>query len=922
MMDILRFAILGLGAGAVYAVLAQGLVLVYRGSGLLNFAQGALAMSGAYIYYELVVGQGMPRPVGLLGALVGCSVIGWTIHFSVLRPMRHSSPLTRVIATLGILLILQSLAFLRYGHNALPVPSLLPNRSLTLGSPRLAIGEDTLWITGIGLALTLVLSVVYRLTSFGRVTTAVAENQLATATLGHSPNRIASINWAVGSALGGLAGVLIAPITFLEPVGLTLLVIPAMAAALVGQFMSFPLTLGVALMLGIAQSETQRFVPVEGVATAVPFIAVIVLLVIRGRTIPLRNFVTDQLPRVGSGRVRPIPVATALASAATLILLLDDGWVAAITVTMAYAIICLSVVVITGYAGQLSVAQAILAGLGAIAAARLVQVLPFPIALVAAALAVAIVGGMVGIPAVRTRGVTLTVVTLGLGGALADLLLRNPGFTGGLAGIVIPSPSLFGIDLNSFSHPERYALFVLAVLGLLCLAVANLRRGSTGRGLLAVRSNERAAAAVGVNSSAMKLYAFMLGAAIAAVGGVLLTFMNVSVAIGETGQFDVLACIVIVAVVVTGGVSNVAGALLGALMIHGGVISHALEGVTGIADYLPLVGGIVLVLNLMLSPDGLFEATRQTLVRLTPRLSPPSKQTAETENREAVTIASATLTVENLCVSFGGVKAVQDVSLKIHPGEIHGLIGPNGSGKTTIIDAITGFVRADEGRILLGEIDVSQWHAWQRARAGVSRSFQSLELFDGLTVRENLAVAADPPRPGRALADLVAPGQVRLNAASREAVTQFELAQVLDESPETLSLGQRKAVAIARAVAAAPAVLLLDEPAAGLDEHEADELAALIRTLASTWNIAVLLVEHKIEMVMSICDRVTVLQSGAVLTSGAPADVSSDPAVVDAYLGSSQDEIPQPVQAGPNNRIGNVQPGSRPSIEGGPEPLG
>ncbi|WP_103383266.1 branched-chain amino acid ABC transporter permease/ATP-binding protein [Pseudonocardia dioxanivorans] len=889
-MDILRFAILGLGTGAIYAVLAQGLVLVYRGSGLLNFAQGAMAMVGAYLYYELVVEAGLPTLVGLLGAVAGCAVLGLILQAGVLRPMRRSSPLTRVIATLGILLILQSLAFLIFGHDPRPVPSLFAGTSVELGSADLVIGVDTLWIIGIGIVLTVGLTLVYRRTSFGRLTTAVAENQLATAALGHSPNRIASANWAIGSALGGLAGVLIAPIIYLEPTSLVLLVVPAMAAALVGQFTSFPLTLVAALLIGVSQSEIQRFVPIGGVSTALPFLVVIGLLIARGRAIPLRNFINDRMPSVGSGRIRPVTVAVLAAVMIVLLLVVDDGWVAALTVTMSYGVIALSVVVITGFAGQLSLAQAVLAGLGAIVAARLVQVLPFPVALVVAALAVGVVGGLVGIPALRTRGVTLAVVTLGLGGALADLLLRNPDFTGGLAGILVPTPSVFGLSLDPFAHAGRYAIVVLLVLVVLGLALANLRRGSTGRRMLAVRANERAAAAVGVDNALLKSYAFVLGAAIAAVGGVLLTFMNASVAIGEAGQFDVLACIVIVAFVVTGGVGYIGGALIGALMMNGGVVSHALEGVPDISDYLPLIGGVVLLVNLMFSPDGLFEVNRNALAKVLPWLRDrpaPARTGLGSEARDVVEVEPATLSVEDVAVSFGGVKAVRGVSLEVRPGEVHGLIGPNGSGKTTIIDAVTGFVRAQQGRILLGGKDVTGWRARMRARAGISRSFQSLELFDGLTVRENLAVAAERPGPLRLVTDLVAPGHVRLNAASMEAVAQFELGDVLDELPDSLSLGQRKAVAIARAVAAAPSVLLLDEPAAGLDEHEADELATLIQALAHRWGIAVLLVEHKIDIVMRICDRVTVLQSGRVLTAGPPDEVRTDPVVMDAYLGAA-----------------------------------
>jgi ABC-type branched-subunit amino acid transport system ATPase component len=217
---------------------------------------------------------------------------------------------------------------------------------------------------------------------------------------------------------------------------------------------------------------------------------------------------------------------------------------------------------------------------------------------------------------------------------------------------------------------------------------------------------------------------------------------------------------------------------------------------------------------------------------------------------------------------------------------VHGLIGPNGAGKTTFIDAVTGFVRS-RGSIDLGEVSISKWKIYRRAHGGLSRSFQSLELFTDLTIRENLAVACEPPSPWRYFTDLVKPGRLRLTPAAREAVRRFELESVLDESPDNISFGKRKVVAIARAVASAPSILLLDEPAAGLDDHEAAELADLIRDLAREWGIGILLVEHKIDMVMSISDRVTVLQGGRVLISGSPMEVSNDQAVIDAYLGAA-----------------------------------
>jgi ABC-type branched-subunit amino acid transport system ATPase component len=251
-----------------------------------------------------------------------------------------------------------------------------------------------------------------------------------------------------------------------------------------------------------------------------------------------------------------------------------------------------------------------------------------------------------------------------------------------------------------------------------------------------------------------------------------------------------------------------------------------------------------------------------------------------------------TLQVMGLSVSFGGVHAVRDVDLEIRPGEIHGLIGPNGAGKTTIIDAITGFVHPQRGMITIGEHDITHWPARRRPGAGVSRSFQSLELFDDLTILDNLAVASEHPHPARYVTDLLRPSAATLSSVAIEAIHDFDLGHILDRKPSEISFGERKTVAIARAIAASPSVLLLDEPAAGLDEHEADELATLIESVAHTWGIGVLLVEHKVDMITRISDRITVLDHGTLIASGTTKDVMTNPAVINAYLGTTTTDSP------------------------------
>jgi ABC-type branched-subunit amino acid transport system ATPase component/branched-subunit amino acid ABC-type transport system permease component len=897
-MEILRFMLLGIGTGGVYAMLSQGLVLVYRGSGLLNFSQGAIAMVGAFAYYECTSEHGLPLWVGVVVALVICGVLGALIHILVLRQMQRSSALSRVIATLGITIALQAGAYLRYGHDPHQVKSIIPLKTVHVFSKQLGVGVNVLSIFGIGLVLTIVLTIVYKRTAFGRITTAVAEKQRVAATLGHSPDLVASVNWALGAVIAGLGGILISPILFLEPTQLVLLVLPAMAAALLGGFSSFPITFVVAIALGIAQSLIGRYVSQVGWASAAPFILVVVVLIWRGQVLPLRSHVLDRLPKVGSGRIRwgLLLVIYVVGTYITITSNLD--WALAMITTLSLAVICVSIVVVTGYAGQLSLAQSVIAGVGALIAAKTAGHVPFLVSLLIGAAGAMAAGILVGIPALRTRGVTLAIATLGLGSALISLVLTNTSYTNGQGGIAVTNQKIFGWSIDPLFKSNRYAFVAFTVLVLVCIGVANLRRGATGRRLIALRSNERAAASLGLQSSALKAYAFVLAAGIAGVGGVLYAFAQPTVVFdGTTDNFSVFASILILAMTVAGGVGTVGGALIGSLMLAGGIVSQLLNGWSSINDYLPLIGGIGLVLVLMQGPDGLFEYNRLLLVKAGAKLSrfvptlprlpwPRHPHDPMRATETSVVVKPATLTVKGLSVSFGGIKALRDVDLVIEPGKIHGLIGPNGAGKTTLIDAVTGFVKSS-GTVTLGSVDLSKLSARARARLGISRSFQSLELFDDLTILENLVVACERHRRFRYVTDLFWPGRARLSAAAVEAVRQFELGEVIDKRPDSISFGQRKTVAIARAIATAPPVLLLDEPAAGLNDQEAAELARLIRKVADEWKIGVLLVEHKVDLVTSISDTITVLESGRVLAAGTPREVVSTQAVIDAYLGSS-----------------------------------
>ena len=896
-MELLTFALLGMGVGAIYGIVAQGLVLVYRSSGILNFAQTGFLMIGAYIFYELNVLNGWPYWLALVVAVLACAAMGAAVHLFILRPMRRASAIARLIATLGVLGVLSSIAAIIYQGNTASVPSSLPITSVEI-LPGVRIGLNIIVLLGIGIAITAALWCFYRYSSFGRITSAVAENQLTASVTGHSPDTIAAVNWALGAALAAVAGILIAPIDYLQSGTLVLLIVPAIGAGLAGSFLSFPLALIGGLVLGMAQSVVSLYVTSPGWSLSIPYILIVAYLVIRGRGIPLRSFVIDKLPKVGTGRIRPVTLAVLVAATIVVLAVVPPQWSSAMTVTLAFAVITLSVVVVTGYAGQLSLAQYILAGVGALAAARLSANWHFPFlaALIGALIITAVLGALLALPSLRARGVSLAVATLAAGMVIFDLVLNNYTLSGGENGVTQNSPNLFGWSIDPTLHPARYGVTVVVVLVLLILAVANIRRGDAGRRMLAVRSNERAAAALGVHVYVAKVYAFTVAAGIAGVGGMLYAFLSPTV---TSGNFDLLTSINFVTVTVVGGVGNIFGAVIGATLLPGGLVTQIFFGVQNINAWIPLAGSVGLLLVLRRNPSGIFDMNSQMYYQVRDRI-----MDRISEHRPAVAAgggsASAdaamdelvgaranrkTLRVEGLRVTFGGVVAVNDVSITVRPGEVHGLIGPNGAGKTTFIDAVTGFVSLAGGRILVDDTDLTRWDARRRARLGIARTFQSLELFDDLTVRENLAVGADDGSALRYLSDIIRPSKPRLQPLVLAALRESQLEDTLDVLPSSLPFGRRRMIAIMRALASDPAVLLLDEPAAGLSDSESEALGALIRDLATKRQIAVLLIEHNLDLVRSISDRMTVLASGSILAEGTPSEVLSHPGVLETYVG-------------------------------------
>ena len=659
MAQAVQFAILGLGAGASYTLLAQGIVLIYRGSGIVNFAHGAIAMFGAFFcFLTLVEKHGWPVEAAIPVAVLFAALLGFVIQNGILRFMRGAAPLVRLVATLGVLVVLQGLAGDKIWDNDFhQVDQFLPTHNYTLHGwfgfhgelGRVVVQEDRLILLGIAIVLTFVLWAFTRYTKIGLAISASAENERAVSALGWSPNLLATVTWAIGGATAGLAGILLAPNAGLSLTVFTIVVtVSALAVALIGGFSSFPLTLLGGIALGIAESEVLTYssnisdflhntLGIENGATglqrALPFLVIVVVLVVRGKALPLRSHVLERLPDLGSGVVtRWFLVVTVGALLLLNNLAFDAEWSTAVYTSLIVGVFILSIVVLTGFAGQLSLAQYAIGGLGALVASRLVgqEHWPAELAFLAGVVFAVLIGAVFAIPALRTRGVNLAVVTLGLGFAVQQVVFSNQYFTGDFGSVTtIGNIKVFGWDVSAADHPDRYLVVCLGVFVIAALMVANLRRSGPGRRLIAVRNNERAAASLGISVFGAKLYAFSVAAAIAAFAGILLAFKDSTVVYG---RYDPFQSINTVGNAVAGGVGWVLGGVFGGQLAPGGVGSIPLDWIN-LGSWLVTLGGVTLILIVILNPNGIASVVLNEergigKLRLRLRRTPPRKSSS------------------------------------------------------------------------------------------------------------------------------------------------------------------------------------------------------------------------------------------------------------------------------------------------------
>ena len=645
MIDYLYYVLLGSGAGAIMAAFGLGLVLTYQGSGVVNFAYGGMAMWSTYVYADLRNGA-YPFPVpGLPGryhfngdvgyrwamvmSLGTAALVGLGAYLLVFRPLRRAPALAKVVASVGLLIVFISLVERRFADTmTIRVPAILPNENVTIAE-NLTVPRDGLWLAFVVLVVTVVLWVIYRYTRVGLATRAAAESEKGAMLLGLSPDFLAGLNWMVATVVGSFIAILAAPMLQLSSGIFTFgFLIPALGAALIGKFRFFWPTVITGFVIGLVQSSFTKlqndlsWFPRYGARDGLPFLVIIVAMIVLGERLPERGSADAwKLPAVPQAKVTAFSVLLPIVAAVAGLLFLGPLWRGPIMTTIIGTVLALALVVLTGFGGQTSLSQVAFAGIAGFSLSKLATQhgVPFPIAPILAALIATLFGVLLGAPALRVRGTNLAIVTVAGGVAIAEFVFKNPAYVGDATtgGAKVPHPKLgpwdLGLVLGTKSSRPIFGIFLLFVAVVLSLLVVNIRRSATGRRMLAIRSNERAAASVGINVASGKLLVFALASFISGIAGCLVAYRFGTI---SEASYGVLASLTVLAFAYLGGITSVSGAVTAGIVGASGLAFYANArlfrafGIESLGRWEAFIGGALLIVTAIQNPEGIAGAIR------------------------------------------------------------------------------------------------------------------------------------------------------------------------------------------------------------------------------------------------------------------------------------------------------------------------
>jgi ABC-type branched-subunit amino acid transport system ATPase component/ABC-type branched-subunit amino acid transport system permease subunit len=860
----LPVVLLGAIIGMTYGLLATGLVLIYRSNRIINFAHGQIGAFGAAVFGLVVSKYGVPYWLAFVGALLVSALAGVAAEAGVVRRLRLAPRIVSVVATLGfgqfLLLFAAAVNSTVASGAAFPEPSWLPQFQFgaLLVTPAYCGMLILSPLVALGIAAFL------RYSSFGLALRSSAANPEAARLAGIFASRMSSLAWALAGVLSAFSAILtqptqgyVAPATF----GPALL-LRALTGAALARMESIPIALAGGIGLGVLEQTLLWNYPHGGLVEAALFVIIMVSLLLQPRrfgrdeekgswaAVQALRPVPEVLRRIWL--VRHLGSITALASFAVLLLLplvISNSDSVTVTGIMAFSVVGLSVGILTGLGGQLTLGQFAVGAVGAVVAIHFSNSTGnFFLAILYGSLVAAVVSLIIGLPALRLRGLMLTVTTLSFALATQAWLLAEPWALGG--GLDPASPRIAG---HTLSTGKSYFYFGAGLLAIAGIIARNVRRSGFGRLLVAVRDNEDAARAFTVPVAVVRMQGYLVAGFIAGIGGAVFgyTFTHI-----DQNTFPATASVNVVVMTVLGGVSLLAGPILGAMYV------------LGIPAFLPLdtaglaatqLGALLLILFLPGGLGSLGGRARDWVVGLIGRAKgidvkaayagndPPAAEVQpadvdvaavdepdqERRIRRSVATASPTghqpdlgrgvmLDARHLGKRFGGVVAVDDVSLSVRRGETVGLIGPNGAGKTTTFEMLAGFTTPDRGTVMFEGRDVSWYSPEARARLGLVRSFQDAALFPTMTVTEVVELALEAVIPAKFLSSLIgySPGERQKRRRARELVGQFGLDPYRDRTIQELSTGTRRITEIACLIAASPKMLLLDEPSSGVAQRD------------------------------------------------------------------------------------------------------
>ena len=890
----------GLVLGGLTSLTAMGLVLVYRASRVFNFAQaeiGGLAAAAAVI---MVAGANLPYLVAVPTGLAVAAATGWLIDKTVVRRFFAAPRLIFTVATIGLAQIL--------GAAQIALPGLFgdldalsrfrtPFEASFFVAPLLFTGDHLVAMVAVPFVLG-GLAWFFSRSDVGIAIRAAADSGERALLLGIPVRRLSQVTWILASSLSGLAALLSTPIlgpnlgVASGPVAL----LPPLAAAVIGRMESLPVAVGASLGIGVI---TQGIFWSSGRSSTVDvalFVLILGALLLQRRQVrrvdgdDLGSYVASQEIRLATPDALTVPAVrraraalwvALIASVLVIPLMVSSSTVTLLSFMAIYSIIGVSLVVLAGWAGQISLGQFAFAGLGATTTASLLvhAHADYFVALLASIVIGATAAVIVGIPALRTPGPFLAATTLALGVPVSTYLL-NATYFPKLVPAQFERPIL--LDRIDLGRPLTFFYFCLACLAVVLWVSRNYRTSRAGRAAVAVRDNARAAAGFSISPTAARLSAFAFSGALAGLAGGLYV-------VGLRGLpfsgFPPINSLVVFSMVVIGGLTSLPGAILGAVYVQGA--QYFLDGSLRL-----LATGAGLLVLLMVLPGGLGELLYRLRDRVILRLSqhaalddsaaPPAPTDVLIDvptdpAKSSDEPADQLLVCDGVHASYGAVQVLFDVDLGVSTGEIVGLLGTNGAGKSTVLRVISGLLKPTSGRVVFDGVDITAFDPIDRVRAGLVTVPGGRGVFTSLTVEENLRMAAWTVRADEVF---VAETQARV-------LELFPpLAQRLHERAGSLSGGEQQMLTIGQALFCRPRLLMIDELSLGLAPAMVALLLGVVRDVRAQ-GTTVIVVEQSINVAVDLAERAVFMEKGTVRFTGPTADLAGRPDLLRAvFLGS------------------------------------